>query len=133
MTEYNNKSFPEQYIDKDYCNEYGIEAEWFKLDKTTAECLLALVEETTDDKGNLVLKDSACLSYSTYAILKYFVDGKISPDLQKIMQRKDMKLGRLAYKHCIDEVEKSRVKVAKYRLNGQKGGRARASGEKTNC
>ena len=127
MTEYNNKSFPEQYIDKDYCNEYGIEAEWFKLDKETAECLLDLVEEERDDKGNLVLKDSCFLSYSIYAILKYFVDGKISPDLQKIMQRKDMKLGKRAFNHSVDEIEKSRVKVAKYRLNGQKGGRPRGT------
>ncbi len=125
MTEYNNKSFPEQYIDKDYCNEYGIEAEWFKLDKTTAECLLDLVEEERDDKGNLILKDSCFLSYSIYAILKYFTEGKISPDLQKIMQRKDMKLGKRAFNHSVDEIEKSRVKLAKYRLNGQKGGRPR--------
>lgn len=127
MTEYNNKSFPEQYIDKRYCNEYGIEAEWFKLDKETAECLLDLVEEERDDKGNLILKDSCFLSYSIYAILKYFVDGKISPDLQKIMQRKDMKLGKRAFNHSVDEIEKSRVKVAKYRLNGQKGGRPRGT------
>lgn len=123
MTEYNNKSFPEQYIDKDYCNEYGIEAEWFKLDKETAECLLDLVEEERDDKGNLVLKDSCFLSYSIYAILKYFVDGKISPDLQKIMHRKDMKLGKRAFNHSVEQINEARIKVAKLRLNGQKGGR----------
>lgn len=123
--EYNNKSMPEEFVDKDYCNAYGVEADWFKLDKETAECLLDLVEEDKDEKGNLILKDSPFLAYSIYAILKYFVDGKISPDLDKIIQRKDMKLGKRAFNHSVDEIEKSRVKVAKYRLNGQKGGRPR--------
>lgn len=125
MTDYTNKSFPEQYVDKRYCDDFDISADWFKLDKETAECLLDLVEEDKDDKGNLVLKDSCFLSYSIYAILKYFVDGKISPDLEKIIQRKDMKLGKRAFNHSVDEIEKSRVKLAKYRLNGQKGGRPR--------
>ena len=123
MDEYTNKSFPEQYIDKRYCDDFEIEAEWFKLDMETAECLLDLVEESHDDKGNLILKDSQFLAYSIYAILRYFKDGKISEDLEKVIQRKDMKLGKRAYKHSVDQINKSRIKVAKYRLNGQKGGR----------
>lgn len=123
MDEYTNKSFPEQYIDKRYCDDFEIEAEWFKLDMETAECLLDLVEESHDDKGNLVLKDSQFLAYSIYAILRYFKDGKISEDLEKIIQRKDMKLGKRAFKHSVDEIDEARIKVAKLRLNGQRGGR----------
>lgn len=123
MTDYTNKSFPEEYIDKRYCDDFDINADWFKLDRETAECLLDLVEEDTDEKGNFILKDSCFLSYSIYAILKYFIDGKIPDELQKIIQRKDMKLGKRAYNHSVEEIEKSRVKLAKYRLNGQKGGR----------
>lgn len=123
MTDYTNKSFPEEYIDKRYCDDFDISADWFKLDRETAECLLDLVEEDTDEKGNFILKDSCFLSYSIYAILKYFIDGKIPDELQKIIQRKDMKLGKRAYNHSVEEIEKSRVKLAKYRLNGQKGGR----------
>ena len=111
--------------EKNYCDENGIEAEWFKLDRETAECLLDLVEEDKDEKGNIVLKDGILLSYSIYAILRYFTDGRISDDLQKIIQRKDMKLGKRAFNHSVDEIEKSRVRVAKYRLNGSKGGRPR--------
>lgn len=123
MDEYTNKSFPEQYIDKRYCDDFEIEAEWFKLDRETAECLLDLVEESVDEKGNLVLKDSQFLSYSIYAILKYFIDGKIPDELNKIIQRKDMKLGKRAFKHSVDEIDEARIKVAKLRLNGQRGGR----------
>lgn len=111
--------------DKTYCDDNGIEAEWFKLDRETAECLLDLVEEERDEKGNLILKDGILLSYSIYAILRYFTDGEISADLQKIVSRKDMKLGKRAFNHSVDEIEKSRIKVAKYRLNGAKGGRPR--------
>lgn len=123
MDEYTNKSFPEQYIDKRYCDDFEIEAEWFKLDRETAECLLDLVEEDTDEKGNFILKDSCFLSYSIYAILKYFIDGKIPDELQKIIQRKDMKLGKRAYNHSVEEINEARIKVAKLRLNGQRGGR----------
>lgn len=123
MQEYTNKSFPEEFVDTDYCDSVGVEAVWFKLDRETAECLLDLVEEDQDEKGNLILKDGLCLAYSIYAILKYFKEGKISPDLEKIIQRKDMKLGKRAFNHSVDQIEKSRIKVAKWRLNGQKGGR----------
>ena len=123
MDEYTNKSFPEQYIDKRYCDNFEIEAEWFKLDMETAECLLDLVEEDHDEKGNLILKDSCFLSYSIYAILKYFVDGEVSDELKKIIQRKDMKLGKRAFNHSVDEINEARIKVAKLRLNGQRGGR----------
>lgn len=131
MEEYTNKSYPEEFIDKRYCDDFDIRAEWFKLDRETAECLLDLVEESHDDKGNLVLKDSQFLAYSVYAILKYFIDGKVSDELLKVIQRKDMKLGKRAYKHSVEEIEEARVKVAKLRLNGQKGGR-RSSHEKPN-
>lgn len=131
MEEYTNKSFPEEFIDKRYCDDFDIQAEWFKLDRETAECLVDLVEESHDDKGNLVLKDSAFLSYSIYAILRYFLDGRISDDLLKVLTRKDMKLGKRAYNHSVDEIEEARIKVAKLRLNGQKGGRRSAS-EKPN-
>lgn len=123
--EYTNKSMPEEIIDTEYCNHFGVEAEWFKLDRETMDCLLDLVEEDFDDKGNLILKDGQFLAYSIYAILKYFKEGKISPELSKVIQRKDMKLGKRAFNHSVEEIEKSRVKVAKYRLNGQKGGRPR--------
>ena len=123
MDEYTNKSFPEQYIDKRYCDNFEIEAEWFKLDMETAECLLDLVEEDHDENGNLILKDSCFLSYSIYAILKYFVDGEVSDELKKIIQRKDMKLGKRAFNHSVDEINEARIKVAKLRLNGQRGGR----------
>lgn len=123
MTDYTNKSFPEEYIDKRYCDDFDINADWFKLDRETAECLLDLVEEDTDEKGNFILKDSCFLSYSIYAILKYFIDGKIPDELQKIIQRKDMKLGKRAYNHSVEEINEARIKVAKLRLNGQRGGR----------
>ena len=123
MTDYTNKSFPEEYIDKRYCDDFDINADWFKLDRATAECLLDLVEEDTDEKGNFILKDSCFLSYSIYAILKYFIDGKIPDELQKIIQRKDMKLGKRAYNHSVEEINEARIKVAKLRLNGQRGGR----------
>lgn len=123
MTDYTNKSFPEEYIDKRYCDDFDISADWFKLDRETAECLLDLVEEDTDEKGNFILKDSCFLSYSIYAILKYFIDGKIPDELQKIIQRKDMKLGKRAYNHSVEEINEARIKVAKLRLNGQRGGR----------
>ena len=123
MDEYTNKSFPEQYIDKRYCDDFDISADWFKLDRETAECLLDLVEEDTDEKGNFILKDSCFLSYSIYAILKYFIDGRIPDELQKIIQRKDMKLGKRAYNHSVEEINEARIKVAKLRLNGQRGGR----------
>lgn len=123
MDDYTNKSYPEQYVDKRYCDDFDISADWFKLDKETAECLLDLVEEDKDDKGNLILKDSCFLSYAIYAILRYFTDGKISPDLEKIIQRKDMKLGKRAFNHSVEQINEARIKVAKLRLNGQKGGR----------
>lgn len=131
MDDYTNKSYPEQYVDKRYCDDFDVKAEWFKLDRETAECLLDLVEESHDEKGNLVLKDSSFLAYSIYAILRYFTDGSVSDELKKIIARKDMKLGKRAFNHSVDEIEEARVKVAKLRLNGQKGGR-RGSHEKPN-
>lgn len=125
MTEYTNKSMPEEYVDKRYCDDFGVKAEWFKFDRETAECLRDLVEETYDDKGNLILKDSNYLSYAIYAIINYFLDGTVSDDLKKVMARKDMKLGKRAFNHSVDGIEEARIKVAKLRLNGQKGGRPR--------
>lgn len=125
MTEYTNKSMPEEYVDKRYCDDFGVMAEWFKFDRETAECLRDLVEEAYDDKGNLILKDSYYLSYAIYAIINYFLDGTISDDLKKVIARKDMKLGKRAFNHSVDEIEEARIKVAKLRLNGQKGGRPR--------
>lgn len=108
-------------FDKAYCDANGIQAEWFKFDKALAEYLCELVEEETDSNGKPALVDGQYLAITIYAILRYFRDGHISPELTDTINHRNMKLGKLAFNHAKDSIETARSRVAENRYNGGLG------------
>lgn len=113
----------EPIFDKDYCDTYNIQADWFKFDKTLAGLLCALVEEGTNEKGQWVIKDENYLSYTAYAVIQYFLYGCIPAELEQILNKPHMKLSKVAYLQAVREIEIARSRVAENRYNGGKGGR----------
>lgn len=108
-------------FNKAYCDENNIQAEWFKFDKALAEYLCELVEEETDNNGKPTLVDGQYLAITMYAILKYFKEGYISPELADTINHRNMKLGKLAFNHAKESIETARSRVAENRYNGALG------------
>jgi hypothetical protein len=126
----NDHSFHDKPVfDKDYCDAYGITADWFKFDKTTAGYLMALVNESTNDNGEWILEDVSWLGYTMYAICCQLMDCDIPPRLESILKQKNMKLAKLAFDNCSREIEDSRSRIAENRYNGSKGGNARGKNQ----
>ena len=111
-------------FNKDYCDTNNIRAEWFKFDDTLANLLCALVSESKNEKGELVLTDNYLLAYTTYAIIQYFLFGSISVELECLLNKPTMKLSKLAVSHAIKQIEIARSRVAENRHNASKGGKA---------
>lgn len=109
---------------KEYCDANEIRANWFKLDRELSNYLLNLAgEEGKDSNGNFDLEDAKILGVTMYAILKYYDSGYISKDLEECLNRKGMKLSKMAFKHGVELIEEARAKIAKNRINGALGGR----------
>lgn len=108
-------------FNKNYCDDNNIQAEWFKFDKALAEYLLELVEEDVNENGEFILNDGVFLALTVYAILKYFKEGYISPNLADKINHRNMKLGKLAFNHAKESIETARSRVAENRYNGALG------------
>ena len=113
------KRMEKREINKAFCDENNIQAEWFKFDKGLAGFLVAMCEETTNEKGEFTLEDSHVLGLTTYAICKRLLDGEISEEIEAILNRKGMKLSKLAYNTAEEAIEKGRIRVAQCRENGK--------------
>lgn len=105
-------------FDKAYCDANGIQAEWFKFDKGLARFLVALCE---DEKGNFIEEDSSVLGLTSYAICKKLLCGEIDEVINSILNRKGMKLSKLAYSTAEESIELARSRVAENRYNGALG------------
>ena len=109
---------------KEYCDANEIRANWFKMDRELSNYLLNLVgEECTDSNGSFDLEDAKILGVTIYAILQYNDSGYISKELEACLNRKGMKLSKMAFKHGVELIEEAREKIAKNRINGARGGR----------
>lgn len=112
-------------FDKDYCDKYNIQSDWFKFDDRLVDYLMALVDEETNEQGEWILaeKDLKSLAYAIFAILMYKRDGSINDRLETLLNFRGQKLSKLAFSHAKELIDESRIKVAERRFNGKKGGR----------
>ena len=106
-----------------------VKANWFKFNKDLADDLLFIVEETENEQGQWMLEGSNQLGYTMYAILTYFTNGELTPEIndflysEKSMKDKSKRWCRKLFERAKVSIDQANLQVAQNRINGMNGGR----------
>lgn len=112
-------------IDIAYCDENNIKSKWFKFDDEIANLLMLCVEDSVypdnDPRaGQWFLDGAYIVGLTVIAMIHYKLYGYInSRELDRaLMERKDMKTARAAFRKAVENIDQSRIQCAQKIYNG---------------